>query len=948
MSAGEGFQLPFGIKPVNPRPVDTWSGPYYGTTVANACAVALSSVSSVFRFPTMEVRLIVNNQGYKYWFKDGITDANLVEFIGGAGSTGATGPTGNQGATGTQGSTGLTGPTGYGFDGATGATGFQGATGAGQTGATGFTGATGATGPTGATGAGETGATGFQGATGLRGLTGLTGSTGLRGTTGPIGSTGATGPIGSTGSTGFIGTTGATGATGFTGGTGATGFDGATGATGFQGATGFNGATGLQGATGFDGATGLQGATGLDGSTGATGFQGATGLDGATGSGATGPEGPTGATGYQGATGLDGATGSGATGPEGPTGATGYQGATGLDGATGVGATGATGPDGATGPQGATGPAGATGPEGATGATGPDGPTGATGYQGATGPSGGPVGATGLDGATGYQGATGLDGATGFTGSTGFDGATGFNGATGFDGATGYTGATGATGFTGSTGPIGSTGATGPIGFTGATGATGLTGATGAGATGATGPQGNIGATGATGPRGLAGLTGNQGATGPIGATGATGPIGATGIGSTGATGVGLPGATGPQGATGISGAEFTFTTDLTAAFANTKSFGRYLNGDIIPAIGKTPSQIIQQALVEPIAPTISFTSPTSILFNQTSINNVLNFSYTINSLGASVAAVSLEWRRNNTGSWTTLTNTTTPGSFTHTLTDPLQFSGATNTAGTNVQPFNYRYIVTDTLGAGTTATVNITPEIYLAPSISYSVVGTSLATPETNLERERGNVSTNISGNITRNRVNVNLTTYQLQFQVNGTGAWNNIGSAVSIGPGNSTIPTTTHNPTASSTATSIAYRVQVIDAYQSYISSQINSTASTINYRYMIYHGTGSSAPTTSTQIRNLTATGGRLFVTGSNPFILNTGNTNRFFTAAMPNTLTISQVIDEDALFADITPQYTNNNNPFSVLDAGGNGTTYNVYTMSQAIPYSLNHKHRITRV
>jgi hypothetical protein len=322
MSAGPGFELPFGIKPVNPQPVDTWSGPYSGTTIANARAVALTSVPMVRRFPTMEVRLIVGSLGYKYWFRNGVNDIDLVEFIGGLGSTGATGASGFPGAT------GATGPIG-----ATGATGFI-----GSTGSTGFIGGTGATGA-----AGGTGATGFIGSTGATGFIGSTGSTGF------IGGTGSTGFIGGTGSTGFIG---GTGSTGFIGGTGSTGFIGGTGSTGFIGGTGATGPAGtsvtivgslaltpgteitqlnnvsnpwyppqsgygvIDSNTGnlwvYNGTTwnnvgqirGPQGATGVGG-TGATGFVGTTGATGPIGAtGATGLIGGTGATGFTGATGA--------------------------------------------------------------------------------------------------------------------------------------------------------------------------------------------------------------------------------------------------------------------------------------------------------------------------------------------------------------------------------------------------------------------------------------------------------------------------------------------------------------------------------------------------------------------------------------------------------------------------------------------------------------------
>jgi hypothetical protein len=351
-------------------------------------------------------------------------------------------------------------------------------------------------------------------------------------------------------------------------------------------------------------------------------------------------------------------------------------------------------------------------------------------------------------------------------------------------------------------------------------------------------------------------------------------------------------------------------------------------------------------ALVEPLPPTLTLSSPTTIQFNQSSINNILNISHVIRSLGGSVATATLEWRRNNTGSWNFLSdNASSSFTFLHTLTDPEAFSGATNSNGTDVKPFNYRYTATDSIGGTSSIFLNITPQLYVAPSFSYSVVGANLATPETNLERERGNVSTNISGSITRQSSLVNLVSYQLQYQVNNNGVWLDFGPTVNTGQSSATIPTTNHNPISDNTASTIAYRVSYRDTYQVYRSSSITSSVNTINYRLMIYHGHRSSTPTTSTDVRTLTATGGRLFVTGSNPFILNTGNTNRFFVAAMPNTNSITLVTDLDSLGANITNDYINT--PFNVNDAGGTSLLYKVYTMEIAGPYSSNKRHQITR-
>lgn len=374
------------------------------------------------------------------------------------------------------------------------------------------------------------------------------------------------------------------------------------------------------------------------------------------------------------------------------------------------------------------------------------------------------------------------------------------------------------------------------------------------------------------------------------------------------------------------------FDTDLVVSLSNGKTFGKYLSGETIPASGKTPGEVITLAIVEPIAPTVSLTSASTVAFNQTSVSNTLNFDYTINSLGASVASVVLEWRRGNSGSWTTLsTSTTTPSSYVHSFTD----------TNYNTSVINYRYTVTDSVGGTNTATKDITPSAYSAPTVSFSVTANSTTSPETNSNRERGNVNSNISGTVTRNSAYVDLVSYTLQYSVDN-GAWVDIGSAQPIGPGTSSITLTNHNPVANNTASNIRYRVKVIDAYQQSLASQVYSGTSTVNFGFMIFYGPSASVPLNSAAVRSLPS---RLFTVGNNTFNLNTGSTEINYTVAIPNTESISEVLDLDALNANITSQYINN--PFNVDDAGGTAVSYKVYTMTNAIPYSSNHRHQVTK-
>lgn len=89
MSLTPGLGLPFGIQPVNPVLVDSWAGPYSSVTEANA------SIPIAVRAQTRFVNIIDSsdsNKGKLYWYKNGITDGDLVEFVAsGAAPTGVAG-----------------------------------------------------------------------------------------------------------------------------------------------------------------------------------------------------------------------------------------------------------------------------------------------------------------------------------------------------------------------------------------------------------------------------------------------------------------------------------------------------------------------------------------------------------------------------------------------------------------------------------------------------------------------------------------------------------------------------------------------------------------------------------------------------------------------------------------------------------------------------------------
>ena len=114
------------------------------------------------------------------------------------------------------------------------------------------------------------------------------------------------------------------------------------------------------------------------------------------------------------------------------------------------------------------------------------------------------------------------------------------------------------------------------------------------------------------------------------------------------------------------------------------------------------------------------------------------------------------------------------------------------------------------------------------------------------------------------------------------------------------------------------------------------------TITARYYRFYGPVVASPVDSITVRALPSSA---FQVGTDVFNLNTGITLTKFVVALPPGVTISSVIDLDALNADITSEYIFTGT-INVLDAGGTNRAYNIYEMNVGTPYSSDHRHQIT--
>lgn len=113
------------------------------------------------------------------------------------------------------------------------------------------------------------------------------------------------------------------------------------------------------------------------------------------------------------------------------------------------------------------------------------------------------------------------------------------------------------------------------------------------------------------------------------------------------------------------------------------------------------------------------------------------------------------------------------------------------------------------------------------------------------------------------------------------------------------------------------------------------------TITGLYKQFYGPVATAASDSAGVRALPAS---RFTNAANVFNLNTGATHKTFQLWLPSGQSLTLVLDLDALSANITSQYVSS--ALSVNDANGVSIAGTLYTMIQAVPYTVDHRHQLT--
>lgn len=128
-----------------------------------------------------------------------------------------------------------------------------------------------------------------------------------------------------------------------------------------------------------------------------------------------------------------------------------------------------------------------------------------------------------------------------------------------------------------------------------------------------------------------------------------------------------------------------------------------------------------------------------------------------------------------------------------------------------------------------------------------------------------------------------------------------------------------------------------------QNSLGTIFQSNLFTVGWYLRRFFGATSISVSNSSEARNLPQT---VLDNTSNTFILNTGSTLKIFNVLIPTNKSITQVLDLDALNANITGNYILVDSNFSINDIGGTPRSYKKYEMTIEDTYSSNHRHQIT--
>ena len=270
-----------------------------------------------------------------------------------------------------------------------------------------------------------------------------------------------------------------------------------------------------------------------------------------------------------------------------------------------------------------------------------------------------------------------------------------------------------------------------------------------------------------------------------------------------------------------------TFTQNIVVSLPDGVSFGKYLDGDTITAVGKTANEIITDACFNAKSPTLSFT-PGVIPFGFSGAKTLSStFSYTINTIGADPALVKIEKANksnpdiNSNADWDTPLLNQTSGFIGN--SDSIVQNDSITHARYDLTQIKYRFTVQDSIGGQSTLLCTLTPTAYQAPTISNTVISEGLTRYKGDADSTYAPASgSNIT--ITKNSDYVKLKSYRFEKKIDSN-SWVTVGSSIAINDNNlgtafaQSFGSISYSAVAGDrNADKLSFRIVVIDEFNEY----------------------------------------------------------------------------------------------------------------------------------
>ena len=347
---------------------------------------------------------------------------------------------------------------------------------------------------------------------------------------------------------------------------------------------------------------------------------------------------------------------------------------------------------------------------------------------------------------------------------------------------------------------------------------------------------------------------------------------------------------------------------DIVVSLADGKTLGRYVNGETIPAAGKSIQDVLKLIAQEPIPPIVSFGfDPTQLIttwpYAHPNPINKLKFTYNIDTAIPETVyeSFTLEYKRSSSNTWIDISHSVVtdfhPKSGTGTITHSIVDNESNDT-------INYRLTVSDSNNQETTSLFNVNFSQYIAETITLSAASTALEIGTT----------TKVSLTTVFNNPNSSrpLTSFNLYRSLNGS-QFTLIQNFTNISSGNIYVDLTSTNSGIA------AYKI----VGQNDLNQQVTSNTVTVRYYAKSYLGY-LDIPLTAALIPTLS--NGELAINGHQRTITNvTAESYKYTYYVYPTTTPLTNVIQNDS--APVLGAFTRLSN----IQIIQNGTqiTYSIY-------------------